>query len=192
MLKSLPVKHLPLFLTRLSLPAKLLLGVLFILFVMGYEPVFGFPPIRQSVARAQNEQLQIIDAQALPFTFQNPHGGYISTKFSLFHPGIDIATNLGTQIHPVAGGTVIDTGYNFWGLGLVVMVDHGDGYQSLYAHMGKIYVQKGQKVSQGDVLGEVGLTGNTSGPHTHLQISKNGQNIDPQTLLPTLSDHPQG
>ena len=191
MFRRLPVLPAPKFLTRISLFTKITLGVIFILSLMGYQPVFGFPPIHQSNVHAQEvEQSQTINAQPLPFTFKNPHSGYISTHFSVFHPGIDIATELGTQIHPVAPGTVADTSYNYWGLGQTVTVDHGDGYQSLYAHMGKVYVKTGQKVTQDDVLGEVGLTGHTSGPHTHLQISKDGQLIDPATLLPTLSDHP--
>lgn len=185
-----PPKHLPQFLTKASVPLKILLGVFILLFFSGYQPVLAFPPIKQSVALAQVEQSQTVRAQSLPFTFQNPHGGYISTHFSFFHPGIDIATSLGTPIHPLAPGVVIDAGFNYWGLGLMVVVDHGSGYQSLYGHMGKILVEKGQKVTPADILGEVGITGHTTGPHTHLQISKDSIDIDPQTLLPTLSSTP--
>lgn len=190
MFKDQLFKHLPHNLTKYSLSVKVLLGVFLLVFFSGFQPVLGFPPIKQNIARAQLEQSQTVAATELPFKFQNPHSGYISTRFSLFHPGIDIATPLGTQIHPIAPGTVIDTSYNYWGLGQTVSVDHGSGYSSLYAHMGKVEVKTGQKVSPDDILGEVGLTGNTSGPHTHLQVSKDGKDINPQTLLPDLPDHP--
>jgi len=185
-----PAKHLPRSLKKISLTAKIFLGVFILLFFSGYQPVFAFPPLRQNISRAQTEQSQTVQAKSLPFAFQNPHDGYISTHFSAFHPGIDITADLGTAIHPIAPGIVIDEGFNSWGLGLMVVVDHGNGYQSLYGHMEKILVYKGQKVTDSDVLGKVGITGHTTGPHTHLQVSKDGQNIDPQTLLPTLPDMP--
>lgn len=122
--------------------------------------------------------------------FQLPHPGYITTPFSSYHPGIDICTGLGMPIHPIANGVVINASYTFWGLGLVVEVDHGNGYKSLYAHMGKIYVQKGQQVDTSSMLGEVGLTGNTTGPHTHLELSYNDQKIDPRPLLPEIRNYP--
>lgn len=100
---------------------------------------------------------------------------------------MDLATPLGTEIHPVAEGVVSQVGFDIWGLGLMVVVDHAGGYQSLYAHMGKIDVKVGDKVSDDSILGVVGLTGHTSGPHTHLQISKDGKNIDPLTVLPKIN-----
>ncbi len=191
MFRSKLAKHLPHLLTLRKTSFKIALGAIFLSFFLNYQPTLGFPPIKQNLAQAQApEQSQSIDVKVLPFKFQNPHDGYISTRFSFFHPGVDIATPLNTPIHPVAPGIVTDTGYNYWGLGQTVTVDHEDGFQSLYAHMGKVLVKKGDRVKEEDVLGEVGLTGHTSGPHTHLQVSKNGKEIDPETLLPILSDHP--
>ncbi len=155
-----------------------------IIFFLDYQPTLGFPPIKQSVVRAQVEQSQQINSAALPFAVTLPHTGYISTYFSWFHPGVDIATSLGTPIHPIAQGVVVDEGYNFWGLGNLVVVDHGSGFQSLYGHMGNILVKKGDKVDSNSILGNVGMTGHTTGPHTHLQISRDGKNIDPLTILP--------
>lgn len=123
--------------------------------------------------------------------FQLPHPGYITTTFSRYHSGIDIATGLGMPTKPITRGIVTDAGYNIWGLGLFVEIDHGNGYKSLYAHMGKIYVTKGREVDTGDLIGEVGLTGNTSGPHTHLELSFNNQKIDPRPLLPQLRNYPK-
>lgn len=174
---------------------KIALGLLFIsFFLLDYQPTLNFPPLSQNKTHAQEDetknilQTQSISAQSLPFGFQLPHPGYLSTKFSSYHPGIDIATGLGMPIKPIAKGVVIDSGYNFWGLGLMVEIDHGQGYSSLYAHMGKTYVTKGQSVSENDLLGEVGLTGHTSGPHTHLEVTKGGVKIDPLTILPTVRD----
>lgn len=170
---------------------KLVLGSLFLFFFLSYEPVFAFPPVKKSIVLAQTEQSQHIVAQAIPIVFQLPHPGYLSTSFSSYHPGIDIATGLGMPIKPVAKGVVINHGFNLWGLGLNVEIDHGNNYRSLYAHMGRIYVKNGQPVSENDFLGEVGLTGHTSGPHTHLEIFKDGNRIDPQKLLPEIRLQPQ-
>lgn len=189
--KEATVKDNPHFPGLSKLSIKFALGILCLLFFLSYEPVFAFPPVKRPLALAQtHEQSQTVSAQSLPFTFQLPHPGYLSTSFSYFHPGIDIATGLGMPIKPVAKGKVLSTGYNLWGLGLNVEIDHGSGYHSLYAHMGKIYVTPGKTVTENDILGEVGLTGHTSGPHDHLEISLNGKNIDPLKLLPELRTIP--
>lgn len=178
------------FARRLSF--KLAVGVFCLIFLSGYQPTLQFPPLKKSVAHAQeNEQVKTIQAQSTNLAFQNPHPGYLSTRFSSYHPGIDLATGLGMPIKPIAKGKVTSAGFNFWGLGLVVEIDHGEGYKSIYAHMGTIYVQNGQEVDQNSLLGDVGLTGNTSGPHTHLEIYKDGKAIDPASILPPLRLQPQ-
>lgn len=174
---------------KFAFASRIAVGLVFLSFLLGVEPTFSYPPFRQSIVKAQTQtQEQIVVGQAQPIVFQLPHPGYISTYFSSYHPALDIATGLGMPIHPIADGTVVQTGFNFWGLGLTVTVDHDYGYKSLYAHMGKIYVKEGQKITKGEMLGEVGLTGNTSGPHTHLEVSKDGVNINPQPLLPSMED----
>lgn len=182
------------FLSRVPNLARLLargvLGVIFISLLAGYQPTLKYPPIKQNVVFAQAEQAQSINASSLPFDTQLPHPGYMSTHFSSFHPGIDIATGLGMPIKPIAKGRIVEAGYNFWGLGLIVVIEHSDGYKSTYAHMGKIYVKVGQEVESKDYLGEVGMTGHTSGPHTHLELVKDGKSIDPQALLPTIREMP--
>lgn len=191
MFKDLFSKHLPLNLRLASTTSKIALGIFLITFFLGYQPTLGFPPLRKSSAHAQeSEQTQTINPKEIPVVFQLPHDGYVSTHFSFFHPGIDLATALGTVVHPVAPGKVISEGYDFWGLGENVVVDHGHGYQSLYAHLGQISVKEGQEVSSSDTLGTVGLTGHTTGPHTHLQISKDGVNFDPLTVLPSVRNFP--
>jgi hypothetical protein len=157
---------------------------------LNYQPSLGFPPVKTSVVFAEATQEQSVTAETSNVAFQLPHPGYITTTFSGYHPGIDLCSGLGTPIKPIAKGTVVETGYNFFGLGLVVEVEHEGGYRSLYAHMGKIYVQKGQVVDAGDFVGEVGMTGHTSGPHTHLEVSKDGKKIDPRLILPEIRKYP--
>lgn len=157
----------------------------------GYYPSFSIPPIKHSeaLAQVQEQRGEIISASfSKPLIL--PHPGYLSTRFSGFHPGIDIASGLGMPIHPIIDGVVEEAGHDIFGLGNYVVVLHENGFKSKYAHMGRIYVRVEDKVSSENTLGEVGLTGHTSGPHTHLEITLNGNYIDPQKLLPELSDMP--
>lgn len=155
----------------------------------GYYPNFGIPPIKKSqvLAKVPEEKGEIISVSfSKPLIL--PHPGYLSTRFSLFHPGIDIATGLGMPIRPITNGEIAEAGFNIFGLGNYVSVLHENGFKSKYAHMGKVFVKLGDKVSSEDILGEVGLTGRTSGPHTHLEITLNGNFVDPQKLLPEISE----
>lgn len=153
----------------------------------GYYPNFGYPPVKRSQVLAQVlEQKGEVIASSFSKPLNLPHPGYISTKFSNWHPGIDIATGLGMPIHPMIDGVIDEVGHDFFGLGNYVVVAHENNFKSKYAHLGKIYVKSGDRVSSESILGEVGLTGHTSGPHTHLEISLNGNLIDPQKLLPEI------
>lgn len=158
----------------------------------GYYPVLAFPPIKRAMALAEStEQKQEIVAYSFPLPLVLPHPGYLSSKYSKWHPGVDIATGLGMPIHPITAGTVEEVNYGFWGLGHFVAVSHPNGFKSTYGHLGKIYVKKGQQVTSENTLGEVGLTGYTSGPHTHLEIQKDGNYLNPQDLLPEIPDMPR-
>ena len=152
---------------------------------LGYYPYFGSPPIKRSTVSAQVlEQKGEVIASSFSKPLVLPHPGYLSTRFSTWHPGIDIAAGLSMPIHPIIDGTVEETGRDFWGLGNYVTISHEKGFQSKYTHMGAVYVKKGQTVSSENTLGEVGLTGRTSGPHTHLEITHYGEYIDPTKILP--------
>jgi len=169
-----------------------LMALILILNLLGYYPNLSIPPIKKSQVFAKvNEQQE----EVLPSSFSKPlnlpHPGYVSTRFSNFHPGIDITSGLGMPVHPITDGIVTDTGFDIFGLGNYLILSHQNGFSSKYAHLGKIFVKKGDKVSSDHILGEVGLTGKTSGPHTHLEISLHGENIDPQKLLPELPDMPK-
>ncbi len=170
---------------------QLTIVLFFLIPLLGYYPTFAIPPIKQSVVQADyQQQKEEIIANNFSKPLILPHPGYLSTKFSSYHPGIDIATGLGMPIHPITDGEVIEVGRDLFGLGNFVVVSHQDGFQSKYAHMGKIYVKTGEKVTQENFLGEVGLTGHTSGPHTHLEVTLHGRYIDPQGLLPEIPDMP--
>lgn len=93
-------------------------------------------------------------------------------------------------IHPINQGVVEEAGMDFFGLGKYVVIAHQKGFKSKYAHLGKIYVKVGQEITTENILGEVGLTGRTSGPHTHLEVTYNGKYIDPQTILPDIPNMP--
>lgn len=172
---------------------KLKLGglLLCLSLLLNIQPTLGFPPVKRNIVYAEVVQEQSVAPQEAAIVFQLPHPGYITTHFSGFHPGIDLCSGLGMPIKPVAKGTVVEAGYNFFGLGMMVEVEHDAGYRSTYGHMGKIFVTKGQTVEAGDYLGEVGMTGNTSGPHTHLEISKDGKKVNPLVLLPEIRKYPE-
>ena len=103
-------------------------------------------------------------------------------RWGRMHEGIDIAALLGTPIHAAASGTVIHTGW-LGGYGNLVVVDHGDGLATAYAHASAILVAVGQQVSQGDTLSLVGSTGNSTGPHLHFEVRVNGSAVDPLLYL---------
>jgi murein DD-endopeptidase MepM/ murein hydrolase activator NlpD len=92
------------------------------------------------------------------------------TPFTSYHPGIDIAGSTGNAIYASASGVVVYAGWNDYGYGLMVVIDHGDGWQTLYAHMNDVDVACGQAVFQGNVIGGVGSTGNSTGPHLHFEM----------------------
>lgn len=98
------------------------------------------------------------------------------------HTGLDISAVQGTDIKAVADGTVIFASYN-GSYGNLVKIDHGNGVETWYAHTSKMYVEVGDTVSAGDVIAAVGSTGNSTGPHLHLEIRVDGEYVDPQDYL---------
>ncbi len=118
--------------------------------------------------------------------FNWPTVGIISQKFSWYHSGVDIANRSGPSVLAAASGTVITAGWNPGGYGNYVIIDHGNGYHTLYGHMvtGSIIVKVGQVVKQGQKIGQMGSTGRSTGTHLHFEIRKaSGGFIDPLTML---------
>lgn len=100
---------------------------------------------------------------------------YGTTKF---HEGMDFSAPIGTAVHATGNGRVISAGWNS-GYGNLIEVDHGYGYVTRYAHLSKILVKPGQSVGRGDLIGEVGNTGKSTGPHLHYEVRLKGQPQNP-------------
>lgn len=101
-------------------------------------------------------------------------------RASGMHKGLDIAAVTGTPIVAAAAGTVTYSGYSNVGFGECVIISHGNGVETLYAHCSARYVTVGQTVAQGETIGAVGSTGNSTGPHLHLEVRVNGARVNPQ------------
>jgi murein DD-endopeptidase MepM/ murein hydrolase activator NlpD len=118
--------------------------------------------------------------------FSVPAKGTLTSKFGQrwgkMHNGIDIGAPSGTIIHSAASGVVSFSGWQ-QGYGYVIKIDHGSGIETVYAHCRKIYVSKCQKVAAGEDIGEVGSTGNSTGPHVHFEIRVNGTAKNPLVYI---------
>ena len=112
------------------------------------------------------------------FGYRNDTGGVGST----YHQGIDIGAGMGEPIYAAMAGTVTTAGA-YGGYGNAVIIDHGNGLQTLYGHQSAVAVGSGQQVAQGQVIGYVGSTGNSTGPHLHFSIMVNGEQVDPTMFL---------
>lgn len=100
-------------------------------------------------------------------------------KTMKFHSGLDFAAPSGTPIYSTGDGVIEEASLSDVGYGNHVVVNHGYGYKSLYGHMVRMKVKRGQTVKRGDVVGWVGSTGKSTGPHCHYEVSKNGTKVDP-------------
>ena len=125
-------------------------------------------------------------------TFIWPCNGPITSPFgyrthpifgtTIYHSGIDIGVDYNTPIHAADGGTVILAGW-CGGYGNAVIIDHGNGLQTLYGHNTSVAVSEGQTVSQGQVIAYSGSTGYSTGPHCHFEVRRNGEAVDPMGYL---------
>jgi murein DD-endopeptidase MepM/ murein hydrolase activator NlpD len=111
-----------------------------------------------------------------------------TSKYQVFHTGLDIADKLDTPVNPAMDGTVIYAGEIFWGYGKHIIIDHGNNVTTIYAHLNKIYVYKGQKVNTATVIGGQGKTGWSTGVHLHFQVNVYGIPVNPKVFL---GDQPQ-
>ncbi len=100
-------------------------------------------------------------------------------KTEKMHSGMDFTAPVGTPIHATGNGTVAKIEYDGRGYGNNVILNHGWGFESLYAHMSKIMVRPGQKINRGDLLGYVGNSGSSTGPHLHYEVRKGGNPVNP-------------
>ena len=151
-------------------------------------------PISSKVAPApqfQNETAAERSAAEVP-DFRLPVKAPISSDYGMrkdpftgqksFHRGIDLAVPAGTQVLAPWSGRVVSVGSQA-GYGNYVVVEHPEGFQTLYAHLGSASVRKGDSVTAGEALGTVGSSGRSTGPHLHFEVIRNGNRIDPKAVL---------
>lgn len=111
-------------------------------------------------------------------------GGYLSSYFGevrakSIHKGIDIAKNLGESVSAALDGKVINAGYNNGGYGNLIVIEHTNNMKTYYAHLNEIYVNVGDIVKKDDIIGAVGSTGNSTGPHLHFELRVDNKQVDP-------------
>ena len=151
------------------------------------------------VSRLSTDYLDAInsdidDLSSVFFTYPigKPTKGKISSNFGYrkdpfhkrkaMHTGVDFSAGTGTPVISTADGVIKSAGWQR-GYGKCVVIQHKDGYKTLYGHLSKITVKKGQKVKSGDLIGKVGSTGRSTGPHLHYEVHKNGKKINPKSYL---------
>ena len=113
---------------------------------------------------------------------RSPYGIRIAGIGGELHRGVDIGVAVGTPVRPMLNGRVRFAG-TMSGYGQVIWVDHGEDVLTVYAHLSEIAVEAGQEVSRGTVIGRTGQSGNTSGPHLHLEVWRWGREVDPVQML---------
>ena len=100
-------------------------------------------------------------------------------KVSKFHEGMDFTATVGTDVYATGDGVITMVERSYGGYGNCITINHGFGYETVYAHLSKMDVRKGQKVKRGQVIGHVGNTGKSTSPHLHYEVHKGGKAIDP-------------
>ncbi len=116
--------------------------------------------------------------------FQWPTRGFISQYFSVYHSGIDIANAIGIPIYAADGGYVTYAGWDNTGYGYMVLINHGNGFSTLYAHLSRYFVDIGQAVARGQLIAAMGSTGNSTGPHLHFEVRYGDIPRNPLFYLP--------
>lgn len=139
------------------------------------------------------ERLDAVKAMAKTLPIHNPAPGQaVSSSFGVrkdpilgtpaMHAGIDFRAGSGTPILATGSGTVVSANWN-GGYGRMVEIDHGNGLKTRYAHMSRILVEQGQEVETGEIIGEVGSSGRSTGPHLHYEVRREGSAVDPLRFL---------
>lgn len=156
-----------------------------------YEEKIIIPEVTYSTASASNYSTGASSGYvSLGISLINPVSGIITSRYGSndsvrdhSHSGLDIAASCGAPIKACASGTVTFSGNAGDGFGNYVIVSHGNGIQTVYAHCSQLLVSQGQKVSQGEVIAKVGSTGNSTGNHLHLEVRKDGVTYNPQNYV---------
>ncbi len=141
----------------------------------------GVQPQVPAIASGRITPPQVITGGTGQFLW--PAQGSISQYPVWYHMAVDIANSAAPGISASDGGVVTLVQYLRYGYGYHVMIDHGEGYSTLYAHLSEIYVRPGDQVSRGQVIGKMGSTGRSTGTHLHFEIRKNGSLLNPLSYL---------
>ncbi|MEM1289658.1 MAG: M23 family metallopeptidase [Pseudomonadota bacterium] len=126
-------------------------------------------------------------ASAPKGAFIKPVDGVITSNYGSrkggFHHGIDIAARRGTIVRAAQSGRVVFRGRRK-GFGRLIIIDHGRGLETYYAHLSRYKTRRGKKVRRGDAIGKVGSSGRSSGPHLHFELRQNGRSMNPAGVVP--------
>ncbi|PIU03429.1 hypothetical protein COT44_03225 [Candidatus Shapirobacteria bacterium CG08_land_8_20_14_0_20_39_18] len=146
-------------------------------------------PQNAVLSAIQPTEPQVLSAKGIELTTQAsvrmPLNKTIITQyFSVFHPGIDLDGVTGDSVYPIMKGAVESVLYEKFDYGNHIIINHGSGIKSLYAHLSKIEVAIGEEVTTDKEIGKVGATGRVFGDHLHLEIREDGRAINPLTVLP--------
>ena len=165
----------------------------FILFPGGYRETAAFNPIVYEYSPNSGVKKVISGPGGCEWDYRQYGSGafvwptaqhsLVGNDFGTGHMGVDLATVDGGPIYAADGGTVIYAGAISGGYGIMVMIDHGTGYQTLYAHLSAVAVSCGQGVSQGQLIAYGGSTGNSTGPHLHFEVRYGGGYVNPWQFL---------
>lgn len=156
-----------------------------------YEKKVVIPTTTYTVASASNYSTGSSSSKvSLGISLINPTSGIITSRYGSSdsvrdhtHAGLDIAGQYGTPIKASASGTVTFSGNAGDGFGNYVIISHGNGVTTVYAHCSQLLVYKGQQVSQGEIIAKMGSTGNSTGNHLHFEVRKNGITYNPQNYV---------
>ena len=113
-----------------------------------------------------------------------PTSGSLTQGYKTYHRALDLARAVGTPIKAADNGYVVVAGWSNAGYGNYIVIDHGNGLQTLYGHLSRIFVKPGDVVTTGAVIGNMGNTGNSTGPHLHFEVIKRGIKVNPRSYLP--------
>lgn len=136
-------------------------------------------PVEPKKYLAQQEVKTVVGAGQ----FIWPTAGTITQRFSWYHQAIDIANKDGPVVVAASGGKIVLVKYGNVGYGNHIVIDHGNGFQTLYGHLARIYIENGQTVSAGQGIGQMGSTGRSTGTHLHFEVNQNGAKLNPLTVL---------
>lgn len=143
----------------------------------------GVKPQDKAVTPRQRQLTPNAGTVVASGNFVWPASGTITQYFSWYHQAIDVANRAAPDILAADAGTVVTSGWSNVGYGYHVIIDHGNGFRTLYGHMQRLYVVAGQTVNRGAAIGKMGSTGRSTGTHLHFEVYRGGARLNPLSVL---------